>query len=144
MAKIFDTVKATLEEMGLHFRIEKDCMFCLGIQGENTNLDCTILCDDDQEIMIVSVSLPQKANKKCIDRMCRWITDTNYTTVLGAFSMDTNDGEICFRVSNTLDGGAINKKIIEVALTTALTTCDSKYPEIVKTIYMEYGENAQD
>ena len=144
MAKIFDTVKATLEELELRFRIEKDCMFCFGVQGENTNLDCTILCDDDQEIMIVSVSLPQKANQKSIGRMCRWITDTNYTTVLGAFSMDTNDGEIYFRVSSTLDGGAINNKIVKVALTTALSTCDSKYPEIVKTIYMEDWENAQD
>ncbi|MCM1501318.1 MAG: YbjN domain-containing protein [Bacteroidales bacterium] len=141
MGKIFETVKTTLEELKFHYSIKNECMFNFDVHGENANFNCSIICDDDNEILFVSITLPQKATRKSINRVCRWITDTNYNTVLGAFMMDTGDGEICYRISNTLDCGAVNSDIVKASLITALNCCDTKYPEIVKTIFLEDSGN---
>lgn len=140
MKKIFDTVKATLEGFELHFSEEND-VIRTGVRGDNTNMTVQVVTDEEKELLFVNTSLPQKIGETNYAKVLRWINSTNYHLVLGFFTLDEEDGELSFRVTLTLDDGAVNDKIIAAALLTAMNTCDTKYPELMRLIFAADNES---
>lgn len=139
--KIYNTVEATLKDAELHYSVEDDIIFCLGISGEHASFDIKLVCEENMELLLAVVKCGIRIPKDKIGKMCRWIVEKNYSLSVGEFKMDTSDGELSFRMACPLDGGAVNKDIVRVALAQTLNTFDNTYEEMVKAMYLEGDEN---
>lgn len=137
---ITDTVRKSLAELELDY-CEEDGVFDFSIKEEHTNVDLRVFCIEEQEILIaVATSRVFVPNDK-IEEVCRWICDKNYKGNIGYYTIDTKDGEVSFRVSCPLDGGAINAEIAKVAIINALKRIDDDYVELLKLVYFDESQN---
>lgn len=142
MKKIYDTVIAKLQEMELHYT-EEDDVIRTGVRGNNTNIRLHVVTDEERELLFINLTCPQEFGEKHYDKLLRWINKTNYNLVLGYFTLDEEDGELAFRITLTLDNGAVNDKVVEASLLTAMTTVDNRYPALMKHIYAD-ADTAKD
>lgn len=136
MGKMYDTVKERLDELEYHYNVD-DSVFRMGVRGENTNMNVTIITDEDKELFMVNVALPQKAVETRMVEVIKWVNHFNFWCVLGVFMVDDRDGEIVFRITETMDEGAINKSIVDACLSTAMCTADNAYPDLIKAMFHE-------
>lgn len=141
MGKIYDTIKETLDALEYTYHNDEDA-FRMGVRGENTNMDVLLIADEQKELLMLSVGCPQKAVDRYMAELLQWMNHFNYWSVLGAFMVDDRDGEIVFRITLSLDEGAVNTSIISACLATAMATVDDSYPKIVKVLFPDDGDSA--
>lgn len=137
--KIYNTVELALKNAELHYDIDRDMIFRFGIKGEHAKYEVSMVCEEEMEFLMTSVTCSLCVPKDKIDKMCRWVVEKNYGLTLGGFKLDTSDGELTFRITCPLDKGAVNEDIVAVAYTNALSTFDNNYEEIIKAIYLDNG-----
>lgn len=137
MGKMLETVKMALADAEVHYGEETDGLIHFGVRGDNTNLNMHIVCDEEQSLLNIRLSYPQKAPESKYARLALWMVEKNFHTALGAFSLDTTDGEIVFRITETLDENAINMSIVHACVSTAMGYCDKVYPEIIKVLFLD-------
>lgn len=139
--KIFKTVESTLKAAEINYHVDDDIVFRFRIKGDHANFDVRMICEEDMEILMAIVTCGLCVPKDKIDRMCRWVTEKNYTLTLGEFKMDTSDGELSFRLGCPLDGGTVNEEIAGVVLSVTINSFDNAYEEIVKAMYIDKPED---
>lgn len=94
----------------------------LGIRGDGPTFLCFGLFD---------FSVPAPRRPACAELINR----INYTSLLGAFEMDAEDGELRFRLTFPLDGAELCDEQIERALVVAAMMADRFYPAWMSLIH---------
>lgn len=133
---ITTTVRRALDELKLHYH-EDDSGFELNIKVEHTNVAVKVLCLEEQEILIAAASGGIFAPEDKIDATCRWACEKNSRCNIGNYIVDTDDGEVSFRISCPLDEEAVNGEIVRVAVLNAIKKIDDDYLELLKLLYFE-------
>ena len=133
---ITTTVRRALDELKLHYH-EDDSGFELNIKVEHTNVAVKVLCLEEQEILIAAASGGIFAPEDKIDATCRWACEKNLRCNIGNYIVDTEDGEVSFRISCPLDEEAVNGEIVRVAVLNAIKKIDDDYLELLKLLYFE-------
>ena len=136
--KIFNATKASLDKSEINYRTEEN-LFVFNMQMDHANFETRVYCEEEMELLLVSVSTSFIIPQDKIDRMCRWVADKNYNLTFGHFVLDTKEGNLYFRITCPVDGGAMNEEIAYVAISNALGTFDNSFEDIVKTLYLEGG-----
>lgn len=137
---ITDTVKKALDDLHIiHNYDETNNMFDFAIKLDKANIYVKIASDEKQEMLMAVASCGVFAPKEKIENACRWICDKNLLCDIGYYTIDTQDGEISFRVVCPLDGGAVNDSIAKVAIANAITKMDNSYLEQLKLAYFDEG-----
>ena len=137
--RIYNTVEAALKNAELNYDIDRDMVFRFGIKGKHANYDVRMVCEEEMELLMTIVTCSLCVPKEKMDRMCRWVVEKNYGLTLGEFKLDTSDGELSFRITCPLDSGAVNEDIVTVVFLNAISTFDSTFEEIIKSIYLDNG-----
>ena len=65
------------------------------------------------------------------------VNELNNRALIGFFSIDSKDGELTFRLSNNVDGGAINTNIVKTCFLQALYRLRNCFNDIITTMYGE-------
>ena len=133
---IATTVRKALDELKLNYH-EDESVFEFNIRVEHTNAAVKVVCAEDQEILIAVAFSGVFAPEEKIDAVCRWICNKNIKCNIGNYTIDTEDGEVSFRVSCPVDGGAVNSEIAKVAILNAIKTIDDDYLELLKLLYFD-------
>lgn len=141
--KIYNTIKKSLDDFDFKYNVDDDGVFCMGVHGENTNMNVVVLADEVKELMMINVKYPQRAIDRRMAELLKWINHFNYWSVLGAFMVDDRDGEIIFRITLSLDDGAVNSSIISACLSTAMAVADDSYPRIIKVLFQDDMEGSR-
>lgn len=136
---ITTTVRNALDELELNYH-EDDSVFDFNIKVEHTNAAVKVVCSEDQEILIAAASSGVFAPEDKIDEVCRWACEKNIRCNIGNYNVDTEDGEVSFKISCPLDGGAVNGVIVKVAILNAIKKIDDDYMELIKLLYFENGQ----
>lgn len=136
---ITTTVRNALDELELNYH-EDDNVFEFSIKVEHTNAAVKVACAEEQEILMAAASGGVFAPEDKIDAVCRWACEKNYMCNIGNYNVDTEDGEVSFRISCPLDGGAVNGEIVKVAILNAIKKIDDDYLELLKLLYFENGQ----
>lgn len=54
---------------------------------------------------------------------------------MGSFIIDSDDGELIFRLANNVDGGIINGSIVRICLFQVFLCLQQSYEDIMKAMY---------
>lgn len=131
---ICSTVASTLDEMELNYRNDGE-VFIFTIGDDDADFTIRILGDEKNELLTVVGFFPVKVSKMNLDKMYKFINDLNYKTMVGFFTIDSEDGELSFRLANNVDGGAINEDIVKACLLQVFYRLRNSYDDIMKAMY---------
>lgn len=135
---ITNTVRKALDDLSINYHYdETDNLFDFAIKLNKANIFVKIAGDEEQEMLMAVASCGVYVPEAKIDKACRWICDKNLLCDIGFYAIDTQDGEISFRVICVLDGGAINDKIAKVVIANAISKIDNSYLELLKLAYFD-------
>jgi len=131
---ICNTVASTLDEMELHYRHEGK-VFNLTVGDDCADFPIRIIADEENELLVLIGYFPVKISKMNLDKMYKFINDLNYTTMVGSFIIDSDDGELSFRLANNVDGGAINEGIVKTCFLQVICRLRNTYDDIMNAMY---------
>ncbi len=129
-----DTVAATLDEMELHYKHEGE-LFTFTVGDDEADYPMRIIADEENELLTTIGYFPVKISKTNLDKMYKFINDLNYKTMVGFFAIDSEDGELSFRLANNVDGGAINEGIVKACFLQVMFRLRNTYEDIMKAMY---------
>lgn len=129
-----NTVVTTLDEMELHYKHDGE-VFSFSIGDEEADFAFRIIADEENELLTTIGYFPVKISKVHLDKMYKFINDLNYRTMVGFFTIDSDDGELSFRLANNVDGGAINEGIVKACFLQVMYRLRNSYEEIMKAMY---------
>lgn len=128
------TVASTLDEMALHYRHEGE-HFTFSIGDDCADFNIHIIADEEKEVLTTVGFFPVKIPKAHLDKMYKVINDLNIMTMVGNFAIDSDDGELSFRLANNVDGGAINEEIVKSCLLQVFGRLSNTFEDIMNTLY---------
>ena len=129
-----NTVVATLDDMELHYNQDGE-VFSFSIGDEEADFAVRIIADEKNELLTTIGYFPVKISKAHLDKMYKFINDLNYKTMVGFFAIDSEDGELSFRLANNVDGGAINEGIVKACFLQVMYRLRNTYEDIMKAMY---------
>lgn len=132
--KICDTAMAVLEELGLDYNKDGDFM-TFSLQCSHAVVHVLLYCIEEKELLLIDVSSRIMIPEDRIDSICHWMAENNYELLLGSFVLNMDKGELSYRVSCPLYGGAVNRQLIGVSISTAIHYLDNYYESIMWAIY---------
>jgi len=94
----------------------------LGVRGDGPTFLCFALYD---------FTVPRSLRAGCADL----VNQINYTSLLGCFEMDQDDGELRFRLTYPLDEAEITDAQLERTLVVAAMMADRYYPAFMSLIH---------
>ena len=135
MNKMYNTIIQALDELELHYdRDDEHCMADLKIMCETTPFHLRMVAMEDQEVLYCFSVFPIYVPEDKRPAMCELINAINYDKVIGLLTMDPKDGKLTSRVTCSLDNGAINTKIVTIALQQAICGLEDNYAAILKVL----------
>lgn len=129
-----NTVVTTLDEMELHYKQDGE-VFSFSIGDEEADFAFRIIADEENELLTTIGYFPVKISKANLVKMYKFINDLNYKTMVGFFAIDSEDGELSFRLANNVDGGAINEGIVKACFLQVMYRLRNTYEDIMKAMY---------
>lgn len=131
---ICSTVVSVLDEMELRYSHEGE-LFTLTMCEEEANFPIRIIADDEQSVLTTIGYFPVKISRMNIDKMYKVINDLNYRQIIGSFVIDSEDGELSYRISQNADDGAINEAIVRICLCQVIARLKNTYEDVMKAMY---------
>ena len=128
------TVASTLDEMELHYKNEGQ-LFTFSVGDDCADFPIRIIADEENELLTTIGYFPVKISKMNLDKMYKYINDLNYRTMVGFFTIDSEDGELSFRLANNVDGGVINESIVKTCFLQVMYRLRDTYEDIMKAMY---------
>jgi len=131
---IGNTVAAALDTLELHYTRDGENFTCT-LCEEDANFRICIIADEKNELLLVIGYFPVKISKMNRDKMYKVINDLNDQHMVGGFVIDSNDGELIYRLANNVDGGAINERVVLACFFQVFNRLKGTYDDIMKSMY---------
>ena len=128
------TVASTLDEMEIPYKRE-GFLFKFTVSDDYADLDVRIIADDDNEVLTVVGFFPVKISNANLDKMYKVINDINLKNLVGHYAINSEDGVLSFRLTNNVDGGAINEGIVKACFLQVMFRLRNTYEDIMKAMY---------
>lgn len=124
---VLDTAQLSYENEG--------SIFTFNVSDDNAVFPIRIIIDEEQELLLIIGYYPVKVAEQHMDRICRVVNDINYRTMVGAFVIDSSDGELTFRVVQNVDDGAVNENMVRVCLWQVVSRLSDCYEEVMSALF---------
>ena len=128
------TVASTLDEMEIPYK-QEGFLFKFTVSDDYADLDVRIIADDDNEVLTVVGFFPVKISNTNLDKMYKVINDINLKNLVGHYAINSEDGVLSFRLTNNVDGGAINEGIVKACFLQVMFRLRNTYEDIMKAMY---------
>lgn len=113
----------------------EDNIFTLIICSDEADFKIRIIAEENQELLLTIGYFPVKISKTNLDKMYKVINDLNDEHMIGAYVIDSDDGELVYRLANNVDDGAINKRVVLACFLQVYNRIKSTYAYIMKAMY---------
>lgn len=131
---ISNTVAAALDELELNYLHDGE-IFTLTMCEDMANFKVRIVADEKNELLLTIGYFPVKISKMNLDKMYKVINDMNDQHMIGAFVIDSEDGELIYRIANNVDDGAINERVVMACFIQVINRLRNTYEDIMKAMY---------
>ena len=131
---IANAVTEALDMLELNYSHE-DEMFTLVMSNDDADFKIRILADEKNELLLTIGYFPVKISKTNLDKKYKVINDLNDQHMVGGFVIDSNDGELIYRLANNVDGGAINERVVLACFFQVFNRLKGTYDDIMKAMY---------
>ncbi len=136
MASIFDSMVQFFREDDWKFRqIEGRPILQMGFSGESGSWMCYAQAQDDRQRFIFYSVMESKVPADRRPAVAEFLTRANYGLVLGNFEMDFSDGEVRYKTSIDVEGGALAQPMIRTMVYTNILMMDRYLPGIMSVVY---------
>lgn len=148
MKKMQEVVQNALEAMGIRYDYDQENeVFYYHLTSELTTYRQRLVPLEDEELLVTITSFPIKVPEDKRFLFASLLNNLNHSLLLGFYVMDPEDGEITFRISCPVDGGAINNNIVIVSVCTSIQTFDKHLPELLSAMgnlqITNYGQSVE-
>ena len=146
---ITNAVTSALDMLELNYNQDEE-LFTLVMSEDDADFKIRILADEKNELLITIGYFPVKISKSNLDKMYKVINDMNNENLLGAFVIDSRDGELSYRVTNNVDDGAVNERVVIACFFQVVNRLKNTYEDIMKAMYggeqytFTFGNNDQE
>ena len=131
---INDTIVTALDNLELKYDHEGQSTTFM-VTGHSAQYRVNVIGLEDKEMLIVQASFSVMIPEAKRPKMYKFISEFNYNRLMGLLVIDPEDGELSYRISNTVDQGAINEAVVKVCVLDALNTLDDNHDSIMEAIY---------
>ena len=131
---ISNAVTEALDMLELNYSHEDD-LFTIVMCNDNADFKIRIVADEKNELLLTIGSFPVKISKNHLDKMYKVINDLNDEHMIGAYVIDSDDGELIFRMANNVDGGAINERVVLACFFAVYNRLKNTYEDIMKAMF---------
>ncbi len=131
---ISNTVATALDELELNYSREGE-IFSITMCEDMANFKIRIIADEKNELLLTIGYFPIKISKTNLDRMYKVINDMNDQHMIGAYVIDSEDGELIYRIANNVDDGAINERVVMACFIQVINRLKNTYEDIMKAMY---------
>lgn len=94
---------------------------------------CVITVDDEQQRVVLHVSLPEPLPDHAAEPMLEAVARTNFGLVIGNFEYDVSDGELRYKVGEILDRDGLSRFRLDEIIVTAVATMERYAPAFRST-----------
>ena len=146
---ITNAVTSALDMLELNYNQDEE-LFTLVMSGDDADFKIRILADEKNELLLTIGYFPVKISKSNLDKMYKVINDMNNENLLGAFVIDSRDGELSYHVTNNVDDGAVNERVVIACFFQVVNRLKNTYEDIMKAMYggeqytFTFGDNDQE
>lgn len=146
---ITNAVTSALDMLELNYNQDEE-LFTLVMSEDDADFKIRILADEKNELLLTIGYFPVKISKSNLDKMYKVINDMNNENLLGAFVIDSCDGELSYRVTNNVDDGAVNERVVIACFFQVVNRLKNTYDDIMKAMYggeqytFTFGDNDQE
>ena len=138
MAGIFSALIDYMEEEKWKYEIiEGETAVRFLFKGTAGRVLCYADVDESKEWLIFYTYLPVNTPRDKLDEMSEFTSRANRGMRIGNFELDYDDGEIRFKTSVDVEGGALTHKMIDNLLRANLTTMNRYFPGMMELIYAD-------
>lgn len=136
MGLIAMTIKDSLDSSDYHYDFE-DERFEMGFTLDNDRVRVRIFYNEEKEWFSIVVYPSHAIPVGKVDKILPTLNNINKKLLFGSFFVDPEDGELAFRMANSVDNRSVNDTMVTVLLSTALNTVDENINDIMKALYGE-------
>ncbi len=111
---IANTVSDALDNLDFTYCQEGE-VFKTILGDDEVDFRINIIADEENELLLIIGYFPIRISKVNLEKMCKVINELNSQYMVGCFVIDPDDGELTFRLTNNVDGCAINEQIVRVS-----------------------------
>ena len=132
---LIDTASACFTDLQLESKkVEGFPVLSLTIEAPNGKLDMYVHAHDDKQRLLIYLR-PQGiiVTEDKLSLLADYITRANYGLPLGNFELDMNDGELNFKNSLDVNGGALTKEMVKTLVLFAIE-CVNRYLPGVRAV----------
>jgi Uncharacterized conserved protein len=131
---MIDIVETVLDDMELHYGHD-GMVFHFTMSDDRADFPISIVALEERDLLMTIGYFPIKVGQQHLDRMCRKLNDINYSTTVGAFVIDPEDGDLSFRITHNTDGGAVNEETVKTCLLQVIARLRDCYEDVMATLY---------
>lgn len=124
---LFDKMKCPYEKRGRLFELKA--------KEEQATFRYEIVADDEHANLVVIGHFPVPVPKTSRERMYKYISEQNNDNLVGVFVIDSDDGELTFRITNSVYGCTFDEEHVKYCIGLVSYTLSYKYEDIMKEMF---------
>ena len=132
---LMSVVIAALEERGWEHAVRAELWRSARVQGPLTAYELLFRADDERALLVMYCCIPMRVPSELRPALAETVARANCGLLLGNFELDFTDGELRFKSSVDVEGGALVPAMVHSMIGTSLATCDQYYPALVQVLY---------
>lgn len=143
MNELIDTAAVALTELGWDFkRVEKFPVLSVAVEAPNGVIDVYAHAHSDKARLLIYLR-PQglQIETRHLAAMAEFLTRANFGLPLGNFELDMNDGELNFKNSMDVSGGALTAAMVKTMILFGIESTNRYLPGMRAILR---GENPKD
>lgn len=125
-------VTAALHERNLRYMALSEQTMALPIRTDLATYDCILRVDDELRTVTCYLTHAVRVPERRRLAIAEAITRANYGLLLGCFELDMNDGEIRFRTSVDVEGGALTTAMCHSLMAAAVSVSDRYHEALMR------------
>jgi hypothetical protein len=124
-----------LTERGLGYLVRTDRHVCCPLSGKEASyLLCCTAYEDWQGLMCTS-ELPVRVPEDARGRAVEYLNRVNYLLRCGNFELGHGDGEVRFRMSIDVSGGALTPELVGNLIEIAIPSCNRYFRGLMDVVF---------
>ena len=135
----FDKVLQYFRDEGYRsLSVDKDRnVIVTSVAGNNGIFPLIVVLYLDEKVLSVNARLPVRVPLEQRLLAAEYVARANNGLLVGHFSLDMSDGEICYKGATPYNGGELTPAMVEPLIHYCLGTADKYLPGLMKLIYSQ-------
>ena len=133
---LLPTVITALDDRDWTYTLNEELsLVTFGVSGDHAAYHCALFVDDETRLVTMIAQSALRIPHEERVPACELLMRANHGLMFGGFDIDFSDGEVRYKVSIDVEGGALGVPAVHSMITVALDMYELWYPPLMKVVY---------